>query len=252
MIPTGSLSGTFVVPITGDAVVERDENFTVVLSRPSSGAKIDRGTVRTTITNDDVASTTTTNVIESAVSATLGRDQTNLTLTGTGRINGTGNDAANVIRGNTAANRLAGRAGADELYGDAGDDQLQGDAGNDVLVGGEGRDRLLGGNGADQFKFTQPTEGGDNISDFHASEGDKLAFVSQNFGGLAVGALTAANFSSSRYGVATTADQRFLFNTKSHLLKYDSDGNGAAAPVTIATLNGASRLSADQIQIVAG
>src|SRR6185436_7613040 len=47
----------------------------------------------------------------------------NLTLSGSGAINGTGNTASNIITGNSGANTLnAGTAGTDTLIGGAGDD----------------------------------------------------------------------------------------------------------------------------------
>ena len=73
----------------------------------------------------------------------------NLTLTGSGNINGTGNNSANTIRGNSGANRLNGGAGADKLFGNGGNDVLLGGSGNDRLVGGNGIDRLTGGVGND-------------------------------------------------------------------------------------------------------
>ncbi|MEO5379093.1 MAG: hypothetical protein H7832_15130 [Magnetococcus sp. DMHC-6] len=53
-------------------------------------------------------------------------------------------------------------------------------------------------------------------------------------------------FIANETGVATNADQRFIFNTANRLLSYDADGNGALAAVNIATLN-TSNLTAGQI-----
>src|SRR5262249_42457606 len=50
----------------------------------------------------------------------------NLTLTGSGNVNGTGNAIANVITGNSGNNTLNGGAG---------DDILEGGLGNDTLIG---------------------------------------------------------------------------------------------------------------------
>ncbi|MDH4563439.1 cadherin-like domain-containing protein, partial [Pseudomonas sp. BN411] len=69
---------------------------------------------------------------------------------------------------------LTGSGGADELRGGAGNDTLVGGAGNDVLYGGLGADVLTGGNGADLFRFNSLSEAEDLISDYSASEGDKL------------------------------------------------------------------------------
>jgi Ca2+-binding RTX toxin-like protein len=64
----------------------------------------------------------------------------NLTLAGTGNINGTGNTFANTITGNAGNNTLSGGLGNDTLIGGLGDDDLQGDGGADSLVGGFGAD----------------------------------------------------------------------------------------------------------------
>jgi len=57
-----------------------------------------------------------------------------LTLTGIGAIDGTGNTSNNTIRGNGAANLLKGGAGNDTLAGFGGDDFLTGGTGNDTFV----------------------------------------------------------------------------------------------------------------------
>jgi trimeric autotransporter adhesin len=58
----------------------------------------------------------------------------NLTLTGTGIINATGNTLNNVLTGNSEANILAGGAGNDRLIGGVGNDTMKGGAGNDTYV----------------------------------------------------------------------------------------------------------------------
>ena len=64
----------------------------------------------------------------------------NLTLAGSGNINGTGNGDANSITGNAGNNTLTGLAGADIIAGGAGNDTLDGGAGNDTMTGGLGDD----------------------------------------------------------------------------------------------------------------
>jgi Ca2+-binding RTX toxin-like protein len=72
--------------------------------------------------------------VKVAFTYTLGTWVENLTLTGTAAINGTGNDANNVLIGNSAANILTGGAGSDTLDGGTGIDRLVGGTGDDTYV----------------------------------------------------------------------------------------------------------------------
>ena len=60
--------------------------------------------------------------VQASVSYTLGANVENLTLTGGGNINGTGNGDANVLTGNAGNNILTGGGGADTLVGGGGND----------------------------------------------------------------------------------------------------------------------------------
>ncbi|MFM2410542.1 MAG: hypothetical protein RL481_1370, partial [Pseudomonadota bacterium] len=80
-----------------------------------------------------------TDSVEASVSYTLGSNVENLTLTGSGNINGTGNGIANSITSNAGNNRLTGGAGNDFVY------QIS-DGSRDIIDGGDGTDtyELLG------------------------------------------------------------------------------------------------------------
>ncbi|MBF0111064.1 MAG: M10 family metallopeptidase [Magnetococcales bacterium] len=163
-----------------------------------------------------------------------------------------GNDGNDTLSGGSSADTLYGGGGADILRGGSGNDTLSGNSGADQLTGGSGSDRLTGGSDADQFRFTQSSEGGDTITDFSSTQGDKLVFTSSNFGKLSIGTVSASRFRASSSGNASTTSQRFLFNTSTGVLKYDPDGSGSQSAVTIATLSNVSTLSASSLQIISG
>ncbi|MGI0483763.1 calcium-binding protein, partial [Geminocystis sp. CENA526] len=193
----------------------------------------------------------------STVTYTLPNHVENLTLSGTGNINGTGNTLNNRITGNSANNRLNGGDGSDTLLGGGGNDILNGGEGNDVLnggggndtlIGGGGNDTLTGGSGNDFFRFNSPSEGIDRITDFNVVDDTILIRRSGFGGGLPLGELSANRF---RIGSsATTPDHRFFYNASNGGLFFDVDGNGATSAVRIATLNtGLAMTNADIVVI---
>jgi Ca2+-binding RTX toxin-like protein len=118
---------------------------------------LDGGVGNDIYTVDNIGDTITegldagTDLVKSSVSWVLGDNVENLTLTGSGAINGTGNSLDNILTGNTGANTLNGVDGNDSLIGGSGNDTLFGGAGDDDLDGGTGNDSLDGGVGNDTY-----------------------------------------------------------------------------------------------------
>lgn len=172
-----------------------------------------------------------TDTVEASASFTLAINVENLILTGTAAIDGTGSRDANVLTGNAGNNVLSGLGGADTI---------DGGAGNDMLDGGTGQDRLTGGLGSDTFVFStlsSTTLGSslDIVTDFTASDGDKLAFSKTVFTALgAVGALGADAFYAGT--AAHDATDRIIYNQATGSVFYDPDGIGSRAAVLVATL----------------
>ena len=177
-----------------------------------------------------------TDSVASSVGFTLGDQVENLTLTGGGAIDGTGNGLANAITGNAGANRLEGAGG---------DDVLDGQGGDDTINGGSGSDFLTGGAGADAFEFTAALGAAnvDRITDFGPGDVIRLGGAAgQPFAALATGAL--ADFAFRVGPAAADADDRIIYDSATGALYYDADGSGGGAAIRFATLADAPPLSA--------
>lgn len=138
----GTGDDTYIVDSSLDKVIEAEAELASV---PNGNSGVDGGidTVMTELGTFGLNSFTVTGKVE------------NLTYTGSGTFNGTGNALHNVIKGG---------AQSDKLFGLAGSDTLEGGGGNDTLEGGADADTLLGGTGEDTFKYTHAADAaGDTI-----------------------------------------------------------------------------------------
>ena len=159
-----------------------------------------------------------------------------LRLTGTEAINGSGNDLANNLIGNSANNLLSGGNG------------------KDVLNGGTGIDTLTGGAGSDTFQFTTMPGGAnrDEITDFSRTS-DKLSFSRAVFSGFGTKtSLSAGQFAAGAGLISsTTAQQRFIYDTASGILRFDRDGIGSTSALEVAILSGAPTLLSNNFLLTA-
>jgi Ca2+-binding RTX toxin-like protein len=140
---------------------------------------------------------------------------------------------------------MYGDSDHDVLNGQAGRDSLDGGSGDDTLTGGPGRDALFGGLGDDQFVFRSDADGADVVLDFERGE-DKLVFHAAGFDNL------GADFDLVVAGMPRpdSGDATFLFDTTSHNLYYDADGNGGGDNLLVAELDDVSNLSKNDFLIV--
>ena len=166
-----------------------------------------------------------TDLVRSSVSFSLGGKQVeNLTLGGSGNINGTGNAFANVLTGNAGAN---------------------------VLNGGGGADTMKGGAGSDTFAFTTSLVAGniDTITDFNVA--DTIRLSSTIFNTIAgTGTLSAAQFVANASGTAQDANDRIMYETDTGKLFFDSNGSAAGGAKQFAQLSSGLALTANDFSIV--
>jgi VCBS repeat-containing protein len=155
--------------------------------------------------------------VQSAISWTLGAELENLTLTGTGLINATGNALDNVLIGGIGDNKLTGNEGNDTLLGGDGNDTLSGGVGADVLDGQAGADSMTGGDGNDTYYV-------DNV-------GDIVSELANN----GLGGVDTVN-SSITYTLTTNVENLTLTGTA------DLNGTGTSAANVMIGNSGANVL----------
>ncbi|MFO1033951.1 MAG: calcium-binding protein [Hyphomicrobiales bacterium] len=141
------------------------------------------------------------------------------------------------------------------LFGGYGSDLLNGGAGNDTLNGGADLDQLWGGTGKDRFEFSDFNIidwAADSVNDF--AKGDTIVFsqgLADDYGfNVLKGKLDKNSFVSGASAQAHDADDRFIYDTSSHTLWFDPDGDAGQAAVEVATFANNYSLTAADIAFV--
>ena len=192
-------------------ILEGSANLTVAQSQLKAG-----GGSLTTLVGDSGSGTLT-------VGGNV--DLTGTTLSGFATVavgaNVTANAGANTIT------LTGGQAGGDVMS--VGANAAVTASGGNNLVHGAGQDNVtLSTSGSDTVAFNSASEGGDTIANF-VSGTDKIQVFSPNFGNVATGALGTADFYSCANVTSSNSLAKFLWDTVSHTLYYDGNGNPGAA-----------------------
>jgi hypothetical protein len=155
-----------------------------------------------------------------------------------------GSDQDDYIWGNSVNYRIQGRGGNDILEGAMGTGTLKGGKGDDLLIASLGQETMSGGIGADVFLFDslESTAPVDKIKDFISGE-DLISIRGDVNEGVLPGFLLATQFHKGT--MATTADQRIIYDKKAGKLYYDGDGTGSEAQFQFAKITPGTKLSAD-------
>ena len=127
---------------------------------------------------------------------------------------------------------LIGSIFNDTLTAGAGNDELDGGDGDDLLIGTKLADTLTGGEGADHFRLNgiKGITTAHSITDFDSGE-DVLELDLKVYKALGPQQVDEREFA---YGlVATSTEQRLLYDRASGQLLYDADGIGKKAAVLI-------------------
>ncbi len=133
------------------------------------------------------------------------------------------------------------------LFGGGGADTLNGGAGEDTLIGGAGHDNLTGGADADIFVFGRAiAASSDTVTDFVV--GVDIIQINASDYGLAPGALDPSNFILG--SAAVDAHSEFVYDASTNTLKWDADGVGGAAAITVATFATSIGLTASDFVVV--
>jgi hypothetical protein len=184
-----------------------------------------------------------TDTVQSSISYSLGAFVERLELLGSADLDGVGNALGNALRGNAGSNVLSGGAGVDTLYGFEGDD---------ILIGGVGKDYHYGGGGADTFVFGLNEGAADVVYDFESV--DRIGIYAGVFGltegaGLSGGQIDRTYFVAGAAATASGHGQFVFTSASTPTLKWDPDGIGGQAAITLTTFASGTTVTADQMRV---
>jgi Ca2+-binding RTX toxin-like protein len=159
------------------------------------------------------------------------------------------NSVENLSGSNVGGDSLKGNSGTNTIRGNGGADSISGGDGDDTIVGGSGSDRLSGGVGRDKFSYESLADTGDTLTSFSTS--DYFVFKGSAFGNLKTGTLSSSAFWANTTGSAHDTTDRFILETDTGILRYDSNGSTAGGTkATIADVDGTFTMSHADILIV--
>ena len=154
-----------------------------------------------------------------------------------------GDDGNDTIRGGADNDTIRGGNNNDSLGGGAGNDAIDGGAGIDTLNGGLGNDRLWGGTEKDYFRFTTKlgSTNIDTIISFNHTD-DAIQLDDVIFKTLGTSVTVGEFYAAAGAVKAHDVDDRIIYNTTTHKLYFDDDGNkaGGHAAVQFALLSSPS------------
>ncbi|MDX2263429.1 MAG: DUF4214 domain-containing protein [Hyphomicrobiales bacterium] len=260
-----TLTGADAINATGNAL---DNLLTgnAAVNTLTGGAGNDTYVVQNT---DDVvseAASAGTDTVVSSVTYTLSTNVENLTLTGQGAINATGNTANNVITANAGDNALDGGAGTDtvsyaaalsavtvslaltgaQATGGSGTDTLSGfenltgSAFNDILTGAAGVNTLTGGKGDDTYYVQDTTDivteaAGEGTDTVHSSVTFTLGANVENLTLTGAAAINGTGNASNNVIVANAGNNVLGGGTGTDTVNYATATSGVTVNLGVTT-----------------
>ncbi len=131
--------------------------------------------------------------------------------------------------------RIVGKVTPEILSGSSGNDVIRGRAGNDLILGNGGHDVLWGGKGDDFFSFSE--FGPATIKDFKPDSDLLLIDLPEYFGDAVPDLDLSWQFATGGRFAGTGNIPIVTYNDKNGRVHADIDGDGAIAPIHIATVS---------------